>query len=257
MSLDWLKREVVQHAQAARGSQSPGEPEETHRRLGKTWRCGCAKSHAILAATNIEVKALNDLAQQKRLQAGKLNQLSSVTLGGETLYGGDRVLFTKKNRRLRVENGDAGTIVGVRNNPLNAAVQVRVDGEATTREIPLRTLHRTHYDGLTRGYATTVHKMQSRTVDHSYCHLVGGMTDQELTYVAFSRHRKSLHIYTDENHAGVALTNLARSDRQRTQDDRQARSPGRVFTARQTGSNISRKDVGDGSRRTTRIDNQP
>ena len=168
------------------------------------------KSHAILAATNIEVKALNDLAQQKRLQAGKLNQLSSVTLGGETLYGGDRVLFTKKNRRLSVENGDAGTIVGVRNNPLNAAVQVRFDGEATTREIPLRTLHRTHYDGLTRGYATTVHKMQSRTVDHSYCHLVGGMTDRDSRMLPFLRHRKSLHIYTDENHAGVALTNLAR-----------------------------------------------
>ena len=39
---------------------------------------------------------------------------------------------------------------------------------------------------------------------------MGSMTDRELTYVAFSRHRKSLEIFTDENHAGVALTNTAR-----------------------------------------------
>ena len=109
-----------------------------------------------------------------------------------------------------MENGDAGTIVGIRNNSLSTALKVRLDGETKSREIPLRTLLQTHYDGLTRGYAMTVHKMQGRTVDHTYCHLSGGMTDHELTYVSHSRHRKTVRIYTDENHAGVALTNLAR-----------------------------------------------
>lgn len=69
----------------------------------------------------------------------------------------------------------------------------------------------THYDSMTLGYASTVHKMQGKTVDHSYCCLLGSMTDRELTYVAFSRHRKTLSIFTDENHAGVALTNVARA----------------------------------------------
>ena len=167
------------------------------------------KDHAILACTNFEVRQLNDMAQQERLKAGALNRCSAVTVGDETFYGGDRVFFTKKSRKLHLENGDAGTIVGIRNNPLSAAVTVRVDGEREAREIPLRTLLRTDYDGLTRGYASTVHKMQSKGVDHTHCLLSGGMTDREITYVSLSRHRKSVHIYTDENHAGVALTRLA------------------------------------------------
>jgi ATP-dependent exoDNAse (exonuclease V) alpha subunit len=168
------------------------------------------RDHAIFAATNVEIRDLNDMAQRVRMEAGKLDARRSITVNDETLYRGDRVLFTKKSRKLQLENGDAGTIVGIRNDPFGASVKVRLDGEKHDREVPIRVLAETHYDGLKRAYASTVHVMQGRTVDHSYCSLMGEMTDRELTYVAFSRHRKSLNIYTDENHAGVALTNLSR-----------------------------------------------
>lgn len=113
------------------------------------------KDHAIFAATNLEVRSLNDKAQRQRTEAGRLGCFQSVTVGEETFLGGDRVLFTKKSRKLAVENGDTGTIVAIRNNPLSAAVKVRFGGETKAREIPLRTLLQTHYDGLTRGYALT------------------------------------------------------------------------------------------------------
>ncbi len=188
--------------------------EDAQRKLIQDWanNGGAEKprDHAIFAATNREVRTLNDLAQQTRIAGGHISTRRSVTVGGETFCRGERVRFAIKSRKLGVENGDAGTIVAIRNNPLCAAVKVRLDGENGTREIPLRTLIKTHYRGLTRGYAMTVHKMQSRGVDHAYYHLGGRMTDRELTYVAFSRHQKSLHIYCDENHAGVELTNMAR-----------------------------------------------
>ena len=184
--------------------------EQLIRRWADNGGVSAPKDHAIFAATNFEIRSLNDMAQQERLDAGQLKSYRAIKIGDEQFYSGDRVLFTTKSRKLRVENGDTGTIVGIRNNPLSAAVKILFDGDNHPREITIRTLHKTHYDGITRNYAMTVHKMQGRTVDHSYCSLMGAMTDQELTYVALSRHRKSVHIFTDENHAGVALTNIAR-----------------------------------------------
>ena len=187
---------------------------DAHKELIRNWTqnggVDAPKDHAIFAATRYEIRCLNDMAQQARLEAGKLTVRQTITVNEETYYRGDRIRFLKKSRKLQLENGDAGTIVSIRNNPLSAAVKVLIDGEKRAREIPIRTLTQTHYDGLTRAYASTVHAMQGRTVDHSYCSLMGSMTDRELTYVAFSRHRKSLEIFTDENHAGVALTNTAR-----------------------------------------------
>jgi conjugative relaxase-like TrwC/TraI family protein len=188
--------------------------DNAERKLIDRWVAGggvhVPKDHAIFAATNLEVNRLNDLAQEKRRQAGQFRSLRPLKLHDETFYKGDRVMFTQKNRKYNVENGSTGKLISFHNNPFSAAVTVLFDGERRPREIPLRTLFESHYDGLTRAYAMTVHKMQGRTVDHSYCLLTGAMTDREIGYVALSRHRKSVQIFTDENHAGVALTNLAR-----------------------------------------------
>jgi ATP-dependent exoDNAse (exonuclease V) alpha subunit len=207
--------EAVLKSYAAEGklhvAQTHSEAQkELIRQWVKNGGIDAPKDHAIFAGTHVEIRNLNDMAQRARMEAGKLGKWQSITLNDETFYRGDRVAFTKKSRRLQLENGDSGVIVGIRNNPLSAAVKVRLDGERKTREIPIRTLARTHYEGITRAYASTVHAMQGRTTEHAYCSLLGSMTDQELTYVALSRHRKSVYIFTDENHAGVALTNVAR-----------------------------------------------
>ena len=183
------------------------------------------------------------MAQQERLDAGQLKSYRTIKIGDEQFYSGDRVLFTTKSRKLRVENGDTGTIVGIRNNPLSAAVKILFDGDNHPREITIRTLHKTHYDGITRNYAMTVHKMQGRTVDHSYCSLMGAMTDQELTYVALSRHRKSVHIFTDENHAGVALTNIARGHQGGPENHSQARPARELLSSDQTGHQVQRENA--------------
>ncbi len=168
-------------------------------------------SHAMFACTNREKDELNALAQRRRLEGKKLSKMRSVEIGEKTFYKGDRIICTKRSRKLDVENGSLGTIVGVRNNALNAAVKIRFDDEKKAREINLRTLLRTDYKDIDLAYAMTVHKGQGRTVDHSYVLLTGDMATRELAYVATSRHRKTLNVFTDENHAGVPLTNVARN----------------------------------------------
>ena len=166
--------------------------------------------HVIFVGTNQEVDAYNDLAQAERLKAGKLKPSKKVELNGETLYVGDRVLFQKKSRRLKVENGDMGTVVGIRRIPMGTNLMVRLDGEKRSRVIPVTRLVGPDYSHLKRGYTYTVHKLQGSTVDHAYAHVGGVTTNIQMAYVAGSRHRKTLRLFTDQNEAGIALTNLAR-----------------------------------------------
>ena len=53
------------------------------------------------------------------------------------------------------------------------------------------------YPHFTYGYAATVHKTQGMTVDHSLVYAGGKGWNRHLTYVAFSRHRQSCHMYAD------------------------------------------------------------
>ena len=112
-----------------------------HKELIRKWAqnggVDAPKDHAIFAATRYEIHHLNDMAQQARLEAGKLTVRQTITVNEERFYRGDRIRFTQKSRKLHLENGDAGTIVGIRNNPLSAAVTVQIDGEKRAREIPI------------------------------------------------------------------------------------------------------------------------
>jgi hypothetical protein len=88
-----------------------------------------------------------------------------------------------------------------------------LDGQKEAITIPVRQPSGQNYDGLRLGYAYTVHRLQGATVENSYIHLGGDMTDRELAYVQGSRHKQRILWYTDEHEAGIALTNLARSHR--------------------------------------------
>jgi len=182
MVRDWARRG---------GAQSPGD-------------------HVMFAGTNQEIDALNALAQQQRIEAGELDPRRHLSIGEQTIYRGDRIIITKKSRKLGLENGDQGEVVAIRSGIFRDQVAIRLDGEKNVRVIPVRTLLDTDHDHIRLGYAHTVHRMQGSTVDHAYCLLGGRMTDREMTYVQASRHRKQLSLYSDENECGVALTNLAR-----------------------------------------------
>ena len=188
--------------------------EQTEERLIRDWkeRGGLEqpKDHVIVVSTNQEVERYNALAQRERSLAGKLDMRQGVKVGEETMYPGDRVIFTQKARKLGVENGDRGVLVAVKFWGLGTSVAIELDRGQKTVIVPVQQLYGESYQGLQRGYAFTTHKLQGATVEHSYIHIGGRMTSKEMAYVQSSRHRDSVHLYTEKLEAGRQLTTLAR-----------------------------------------------
>lgn len=223
--------------------------EEAEKRLIEDWRRnGGAEEphrHVIAATTNAQVDNFNGLAQQQRLATQQIDAGQSLQVGSETFYVGDRVTFQKNARKLKVFNGDLGTVVGIRDWGIIKTIAVRLDGdepkiarkiakrllhegtqfvkavrkeyskpyidqETRLRIIPIRSPWSETYGDLRRAYAFTTHKLQGATIDNVYVALGDAMTDRELTYVQGSRHRESLRLYTTKNAAGEVLSELVR-----------------------------------------------
>lgn len=176
-------------------------------------------SHLILAATRQETRDLNRMAQAARRAAGKLGP-RIVHLGGETLQERDRILFTRNDRGLGVQNGDLGTVVRL---DLTARrMRVRLDDGRET-EIPYE-----RFPEMTLGYAVTTHKAQGASVDHAYVLCGGSMADREMSYVQASRARKETRFFTErqlvwdpqtEQRVDRTLPELARQMSQSRQKD--------------------------------------
>nr|WP_261360631.1 MobF family relaxase [Aeoliella straminimaris] len=109
-----LERSLLSDWQAAGGAAAP-------------------EQHIIAASTNEQVDRYNSAAQQLRLEAGLLGKHESLDYGSECFYAGDRVTIQKNSRKLRVYNGDTGTILAVKDWGWTKAVAIRLD-------LPERTL---------------------------------------------------------------------------------------------------------------------
>ena len=159
------------------------------------------KDHLILAATNQDIRKLNDRAQQERFSANKLGS-EKMRINSQTIFEGDRVLFTRNSRMFGVKNGSLGTV-----EKLNREEQIltaRLDsGERVSIELE-------HYDHVRLGYAVTTHKSQGMTVENTYVVLGGGMQDRELSYVQASRAREKTRLYAEEGEAGDKLKELSK-----------------------------------------------
>ena len=136
------------------------------------------KGSLMLAGTTTEVLELNERAQAERRQLGLLGD-TPVRPGPDTLFTGDRVLFTRNSLTLGVANGDLGTVHSAQGQTLS----VRLDDGREVR-IPVEA-----YPHLRLGYALTTHKAQGMTVERAFILTGGSMTDREITYVQASRAR--------------------------------------------------------------------
>lgn len=149
------------------------------------------KDHLMLASTNAEVNALNDMAQKTRLAAGELGW-KSVTVGGEKIFENDRVLFTETKKQLGIINSEFGTVTAVDQRRMRLTVQVDGADQPVTFSLA-------QFDGLKRGYAATVHRAQGMTLDQNSYILFGGtMQSREMTYVQISRARGDTFLFTDK-----------------------------------------------------------
>ena len=152
----------------------------------------------ILATTNAHVKALNEAARAAWKDAGLVRgkeHVFDVTLRDgtqeeRTFQKGDRILFTKNDRDLRVKNGQFGTVDQIieRGQASGAQVKVTLD---EGREVSFGAKAYTHIE---HGYASTVYKAQGSTIDRVFVAHAPGM-GREAAYVAMSRHRKCVEVF--------------------------------------------------------------
>nr|MCH9763257.1 Ti-type conjugative transfer relaxase TraA [Gammaproteobacteria bacterium] len=124
------------------------------------------------------------------------------------LARGERILFKKNNRAHGVKNGDLATIISID----DKAIEARLDTGETVR-VP-KSYHHLDY-----GYATTVHKSQGMTVNNTSVLIDNKYWDRALSFVAFTRHRKTLTIYTDSGQHQDLDTLKRTLSRESTQDN--------------------------------------
>lgn len=147
-----------------------------------------AKEHLILAQTNAEVKELNRLAQAKRKELGELKEKHAI-IGEDRFFEGDRIMFQRNDRDPKVKNGQMGSILRVDN--LRKQLIVGLDNKQRV------SFSHEQYDQLGLGYASTVHKAQGVTVNHSYVLAGDGPWDRHTAYVATSRAAERTRIYAE------------------------------------------------------------
>ncbi len=177
---------------ASRGLlQVQDDRDEAIEALVNDWEAAAEKDleeTLIFVGTNFEGREVNQLCQQRRLEAGHLSD-EVLEVEDSEFRVGDRVLFTKGEKLLGLENGMVGTVVGL--NKKQQSLMIRLDDGKTLR------IHTDAYAHLKLGYAVTTHKGQGATVNNAFVLSGGGMTDREISYVQASRARDETRIYTD------------------------------------------------------------
>lgn len=105
---------------------------------------------------------------------------------------GDRIRFTANDYRLGVVNGQSGTVKTI--DPATGQLTVRVGSERTVTLDPNQPVRVDH------AYCTTVHAAQGQTCDRVLvdADVSGAMANQSLYYVAISRARHGVTLYTDD-----------------------------------------------------------
>jgi len=158
----------------------------------------------IMAGTNLDAVNINREAQQRRLDAGVVGE-QALEVGNYQLRQGDRVVFTRRNKSMGVENGSFGTVKRI--SPQLGTMTVELDGEgsATDRK---RTFSVNSYDDVKLGYASTTHKAQGSTVEKAFVLTDETMIDHQMSYVQMSRARGETRIYSTREQAGDDLRDL-------------------------------------------------
>jgi hypothetical protein len=157
------------------------------------------KSSLIIAETNAQVTAINQEVREKLKIAGRL--ALGVGISVKDTYGnnkerefskGDRVIFLKNSRKLRVQNGLMGEVLEVKKSGVGHDFLVKTDHGDQIK------FNSQDYKSLDHGFAVTVYKSQGDTVDN-VSYLLADYSSREASYVAMSRHREGAHIFIDQS----------------------------------------------------------
>ena len=147
----------------------------------------------ILAYTRKDIAAINTKVRALLQQQGVLKNEQKLLVKNrddeefhKSFAVRDRIYFIKNDKDLGVKNGSLGRITSMCGNTLSVLLD---NGNTITFS-----LH--DYSYIDYGYAATIHKSQGVTIDNAYL-LADKYLDRHSSYVAATRHRKSLEIHYD------------------------------------------------------------
>lgn len=173
------------------------------------------KESIAVAATRREVGMLNTAIRQGMKDQGMLGDdgiIAKTSSGKKEFATGDRVIFGEKHAfgergddDTTTWNGAKGGVVATGEN----AIDVKLDHSGKTVSVNFDEMNKVDH-----GYATTVHKAQGLSVDTAHV-LAGGQSGREWSYVAASRHKETVTMYTDKE----TEKELYKSMAQNTQKD--------------------------------------
>ena len=157
--------------------------------------------------------ALNAELRQVRRERGELTG-EDVQL--ETKHGradfavGDRVQFTDTDKKLRIYNGNVGTITAAR--PSTGEITATLDAAGKEgREVDWSAAE---FEGFRHGYAGTIYKGQGKTLDRTYLYHTEHWRSAA-SYVALTRQRESAEVFVAREtarDAGQLARQMARGE---------------------------------------------
>ena len=153
--------------------------------------------------SNSQVKDFNQAIRQELKTAGHLPEVEyecltarAETWSRERFSVGDRLQFTHTSRKREIYNGTFGTIEAIQDTSSEknkTAVQfvVKQDNGQEVSFDP------SQFHGFTHGYASTIYKAQGKTTPVAFVYHEG-MGSKSLSYVALTRQKEDVHLYTSK-----------------------------------------------------------
>ncbi|WGF90990.1 Ti-type conjugative transfer relaxase TraA [Marinivivus vitaminiproducens] len=171
------------------------------------------RSSIMYSYTRERTASLNRSARNVMRKSGGLeseDKSIQTRNGSKPFAAGDRIVFLENSRELGVQNGTTGTLRSISASRLTVQLD-SANGPGTGDKV---TFERRQYDHFDHGYAITMHKAQSVTVDRSFM-LATPHMDRHAAYVAMSRHRAGTDlVYSTTDFASLdAMANRLRRDR--------------------------------------------
>ena len=164
------------------------------------------KSRFIFAHTNDQVDRLNAVARSAARKGGKLGaDIEAATRTGPLhVAKGDRIQLTgsapaPKQRREGFVSGAVGTVIGIEAQLGSARLVVQLD---SGKRLNFRAGNlEGEFQDFRHGYAGTIYKGQGKSIDQTYV-LVSKGWQADSSYVAMTRHKESVAVFTPRDVAG-------------------------------------------------------
>lgn len=196
----FLKRGDL-HAQPTKG--------EVLDRMVERWLVlgGAIRPEAVLmvADLNSDLRVLNRKCQAVRIEAGLVDPSKSVYANQELFHVGDRLQFTKLDRKRGIQNSNTGKITAIDEENQALTVQLDKDGRSVTVSAA------EFGDHIRLAYGSTTFKSQGKTVENALVLLGGHMTDRHSVYVGASRAKFKTELFVDADRAGPELRDIIKA----------------------------------------------